>query len=81
MASTNFNMVFSDSQLTHKRPEAKISDFIEIRLEEVPSPVRMYEMFRGTKSEGLANVQFLCVLNIFMGGSKEQSRDAMPEFL
>ena len=39
-------------------------------------------MFHRPKSEGLANAQFLCVLNVFVGGSKEQSRAVvMSEFL
>lgn len=55
---------------TQNTPEAKIPNFVGIKLEEeVSSHIRLFELFRGTKSHHLANIHFSCVLSILMGNS------------
>lgn len=39
----------------------------------------LYEMFKDTKSHGLASLQFLNVLNIFFGGDVDLYRDTITE--
>ena len=65
-----------------KSQRQKITDFLNVIDEdEVPSTARLYELFREAKSHGTANVQFLCALNIFTGGSKELSGNVISELL
>lgn len=39
----------------------------------------LYEMFQGTKSNGLVSLQFLSTLNIFFGSSVDLSRHTITE--
>ena len=39
----------------------------------------LYEIFQGTKSNGLVSLQFLSALNIFFGGSVDLSRHTTTE--
>ena len=39
----------------------------------------LYEMFQGTKSLGLVSLQFLCALDIFIGGDIILSKNALTE--
>ena len=39
----------------------------------------LYEMFPGTKSQGLVSLQFLCALNIFFGGDAILSKNSLTE--
>ena len=40
---------------------------------------KLYELFKDTKSHGLVSLQFLSALNLFIGGSVENSKNAMSE--
>ena len=40
---------------------------------------KLYELFEDTKSHGLVSLQFLSALNLFIGGSIENSKNAMSE--
>ena len=44
------------------------------------NPFELYEKFEFTKSHGLVSVQFLAALNVFVGGDKNTSKNAMSEF-
>ena len=60
-------------------PDGKVPDFIKTKSpDQEISPLRLYEMFRGTKSHVFT--QFLCTLNIFLDGDHQISKDAMTEF-
>ena len=46
--------------------EAQIPEFVGIISEdEILFPVRLYEIFRGTRFHGLVCIQLLCALEIF----------------
>ena len=44
------------------------------------NPFDLYEKFQFTDSHGLVSVQFLAALNVFVGGNKNTSKNAMSEF-
>ena len=50
-----------------------------IKLDDKISPAILYESFQSSDTYGLASVQFLAALNIFIGGQKYPSRYAMTE--
>ena len=58
-------------------PRANISNFIELR--EVLSPLALYDTHVGRDMRGIASLQFLAALNIFLGGDSKLSGDAMSE--
>ena len=51
-----------------------------VKTSEVISPFNLYKKFQLTDSHGLVSVQFLAALNVFMGGDKTISKNAMSEF-
>ena len=44
------------------------------------NPFDLYEKFQFTDSHGLVSVQFLAALNVFVGGDRNISKNAMSEF-
>lgn len=75
--------LYSPQEKNIKVPEAKISEFLDIiDNDKVSSTTILYELFPETMSNIIAYIQFLCALiNIFMGGSKKQSKNVMIELL
>ena len=74
--------IFTTTNEQIKLSEEKFPDVLEaINNDKVSSTTRLYELFRGEKSNGTASVQYLRALNVFMGGSKEQSRNVMSELM
>ena len=51
-----------------------------VNTKEVISPFDLYEKFNSLSAEGLVLTQFLAAFNIFMGGDKTISKNAMSEF-
>ena len=51
-----------------------------VKTNEVISPFDLYEKFNSTSAHGLVLTQFLAAFNIFIGGDKTISKNAMSEF-
>ena len=51
-----------------------------VKTNEVISPFDLYEKFNSTSVHGLVSTQFLAAFNIFIGGNKTISKNAMSEF-
>ena len=51
-----------------------------IKINEVVSPFDLYEKFNSTSTRGLVSTQFLAAFNIFIGGNKTITKNAMSEF-
>ena len=51
-----------------------------VKTKEVISPFDLYEKFNSTSTRGLVSTQFLAAFNIFIGGNKTISKNAMSEF-
>ena len=51
-----------------------------VKTNEVISPFDIYEKFNSLRAEGLVSTQFLAAFNIFIGGNKTISKNAMSEF-
>ena len=51
-----------------------------VKTNEVISPFDLYEKFNSTSALGLVLTQFLAAFNIFIGGDKTISKNAMSEF-
>ena len=51
-----------------------------VKTNEVISPFDLYEKFNSTSVHGLVSTQFLAAFNIFVGGDKTISENAMSEF-
>ena len=51
-----------------------------VKPNDILSPFDSYENFNLTDAHGLVCVQFLAALNIFLGGDKIVSKNAMNEF-
>ena len=50
-----------------------------VKTNEVISPFDLYEKFNSTSAHGLVLTQFLAAFNIFIGGDKTISKNAMSE--
>ena len=62
-------------------PDGENLDFINLRSSNQKIlPLRLYELLRGTKSQGLVCTQVLCALNIYLGGNQQISKDKITEF-
>ena len=59
-------------------PEGEMPSFLNAN--EKISPNLFFEKFNTSHAYGLVSTQFLCALNIFVGGQKELSKNAMSEF-
>ena len=51
-----------------------------VKTNEVISPFDLYEKFDFTSAQGLVSIQFLAAFNIFIGGNKTISKNAMSVF-
>ena len=51
-----------------------------MKTNDILSPFDLYENFSSTDARGLVCVQFLAALNVFLGGNKIISKNAMTEF-
>ena len=51
-----------------------------VKTNDILSPFDLYENFNSTNVHGLVCVQFLAALNVFLGGYKTISKNAMTEF-
>ena len=51
-----------------------------VKTNETISPFDLYEKFNSPSAHGLASTQFLAAFNIFIGGNKTISKNAMSEF-
>ena len=51
-----------------------------VKSNQLINPFDLYEKFQFTESHGLVSVQFLAALNVFLGGDKNISKNAMSEF-
>ena len=60
-------------------PKLDIPHFI--KTDEIISPNQLCEKFKGSDANGLASVQVLAALNIYLGGDVELSRETTMEFL
>ena len=59
-------------------PEGEMPSFLNAN--EKISPNLLFEKFNTSHAYGLVSTQFLCALNIFVGGEKELSKNTMSEF-
>ena len=50
-----------------------------MKTNDILSPFNLYEHFNSTDAHGLVCVQFLAALNVFLGGNKIISKNAMSE--
>ena len=51
-----------------------------MKTNDILTPLDLYENFTSTDAHGLVCVQFLAALNVFLGGDKIISKNAMSEF-
>ena len=51
-----------------------------VKTNDILTPLDLYENFTSTDAHGLVCVQFLAALNVFLGGDKIISKNAMSEF-
>ena len=51
-----------------------------VKIIKVVSPFDLYEKFNSMSAHGLVSTQFLAAFNIFIGGDKTISKNAMSEF-
>ena len=51
-----------------------------VKTKEVISPFDLYEKFNSTSTRGLVSTQFLAAFNIFIGGNKTITKNAMSGF-
>ena len=60
-------------------PQAQIPPFIKAQ---TPlSPIDLYQNFKATDARALVSIQVLAALNIYLGGEKTISKNALCEFL
>ena len=52
-----------------------------IKKNDIISPVQLYQKINSNDCRGLFSVQFFAVLNVFLDGDAELSKNAMTEFL
>ena len=70
---------FPGSQDLVMLPQPKIPDFVRTLM--ALSPIDLYKKFSSTNAKALVSIQALAALNVYIGGDKDISREAMEEFL
>ena len=70
---------FPGSQELIMVPQAQIPPFIKAQMP--LSPIDLYQNFKATDARALVSIQALAALNIYLGGDKTISKNALSEFL
>ena len=70
---------FPGSQKLITLPQIKIPSFL--RTDMPVSPIGLFKKFAGTDAKALVSFQALAALNIYLGGNKDISKNALNEYL